>query len=82
MLPMVVGEEIRVPLRLFESSTVNSPDPVVHTVHADLIRSQPNNGPMFPMSGIYALILFPAESHPQDPTGTKGRREVSTWNPG
>lgn len=75
---MVVGEEIRVPFCLFESATVDGLDPTVYAVHADLIRSKPNNESVFLMSGMYGLVLFPPVSHPQDPNGRKGGSPVST----
>lgn len=75
----IVGEQVFVPLRLVEATTIDGPNPAVHAVHAELVWRQSDDAAKSLMGSMYCSNLKASVPLPEYPGRGYATGEVRIW---
>lgn len=64
---LIVGKEVRVPLGFVEATTIDSPNPAVHAIDAELVWRKPDYAAKSLMSSMYCSSFETSVSFPEYP---------------
>lgn len=63
----VIGKEVRIPLGFVEATTIDSPNPAIHAIYAELVWRKPDYAAKPSMSSMYCLVFKTSGSFPEYP---------------